>query len=193
MRNEILQNALGAIHNIHISPIDPRMLRLERRIKQVIPRPADRLPSRALRREAMSVLHLLTGDLPKVLLHDEGAVERDMICPHLDAVQLARQDGERIVGGVADEEGEVDQFVGVGELGQEVEVFVDVRSRVSQRGEDEDPFPVFPSFGGRLDRVEVYVIDGGRVDLDGSVVVEEDGRLEMCAPVGLLVEGHLQR
>lgn len=141
----------------------------------------------------MPVLHLLTDDLPKVLLHNQGAVERDIIRPHLDAVQLARQDGERIVGGIADEEGEVDEFVRVGELGQEVEVFVDVRRRVSQRGEDEDPFPVLPSFGGRLDRVEVYVIDRGGIDLDGSVVVEEDGRLEMCAPVRLLVEGHLQR
>lgn len=36
------------------------------------------------------------------------------------------------------------------------------------------------------------MVDGGRVDFERCVVVEEDGGIQMARPGGLLVNGHLR-
>lgn len=82
-------------------------------------------------------------------------------------------------------------MVGVGELGEKVEVLLDVGRGVAERGEDEDLLFVDDGFHGRLDEVEVDVLDGRAVDLYGLMVVEEDGRLKMARPERLFIGAHL--
>ena len=95
------------------------MLRLHRRIQQVIARPRHRLPPRRLRLEAVSLIGFHAYDLggAEVLLDDGDAVEGDAVLELLDAFEFRGEHGQGVVCGVADEEAEVDEVVGVGELG----------------------------------------------------------------------------
>lgn len=191
MRDEILNNPLGRILNIHIPPVNPTMLRAHGRTQQIVPRAAHRLPPRPLRRKPMPVLHILSQRDAEIFLDDLRAAEGDAVRPRLHPLQLHGQDGEGVVRAVADEEGEVDEVVGVGELGEEVEVLFDVGRGVAERGEDEDALFVDQRLGGGVDGVEVDALDGGAVDLDRGVVVEDDGRLEVAGPLCLFGCRHL--
>lgn len=93
----------------------------------------------------------------------------------MDALELFGEDGEGVVGGVADEEGEVDEVVWVGDLRDEVEVVVDVVCGIAQWGEQEDALFICGALWRRDDGVEVDELDGAGVDLDGGVVIKENG------------------
>lgn len=114
MRNKVLQNLLRRILNIHIPPIHPAVIRLQRRIQQIVPRLPHRLPSGTLKLEAMARLHILPLNNPKILLNNHDATKRDFrIRVILDPLQLGCEQRHSIVRGVADQERQVDQVMWV--------------------------------------------------------------------------------
>jgi len=68
----------------------------------------------------MPVLDVLGHRNAQVFLHDLGRAKR--VWTSLHAVELCGQDAQGVVGAVADEESQVNQFVGVRELADEVKV-----------------------------------------------------------------------
>jgi hypothetical protein len=142
----------------------------------------------------MSLLHGHLGLGTKVLLDDGSAAETDFfIGMVLDAIELGGQVGQGVILGIADEEGQVNQVVGIGQLVQEVEIIGEVGGGVAERGQDEDALTVVEGLGSGLDWVEIDFGDGGAVDFVGLVVVEEDGGLGVCIPLDHFVEGHFHR
>ena len=191
MRNKILNNLTRTILNIHITPIHPTMLTLQRRTQQIIPRPSQRLPPPRLRLEAMPILDLHRVEHAKILLHNHRAAERHVLVGvRLHALQLGRQQAHRVVQRVADQEGEVDEVVGVGQLGEQVEVLLEVGGGVAERGQDQDALLVRDGVGRGGDGVEIDFGDGLVGDFDGRVVVVDDGRLEVRVPRRVLVGCH---
>ena len=190
--HEILQNPLGTIDNINVTPVDPRVIGLQSRVEQVVAGTTNGLAPGTLRSESMSLLdaHLDAGT--KVLANNGGAAEADFfVGVVLDAIQLGGQIGQGVILAVADKESEIDQLVRVGQLVQEVEVFLEVGGSVAQRGQDEHALTVGHGLGRGGDGVQVDFGDGGVVHFVGFVVVEEDGGLRMGVPLDHLVEGHL--
>lgn len=76
-------------------------------------------------------------------------------------------------------------------FGEKFEVLGEERGGVFQRGENENPLLVQHRLSGGLDGIEVDVLDRWGFDLEGRVVVENDGSLKMCVPPGLLVLRHV--
>lgn len=183
MRHEVLQDLLRAVHNIHIPPVDPRMLRFQRSIKQVIPRPSDGFPPGSLRSEPVSGLDIHRQiRLAKVLLHDRRTMEGNFVCPRLYPIQLAREHSKCFVGRVTDEECQVDQIVRVCEVGEEIEVLAKIEGCISERGEDEDALLIADGARGGYDRVEVDARDRAGIHHVWLVVVEQHWCLQVLAP-----------
>lgn len=80
--------------------------------------------------------------------------------------------------------------MGIRELREQLEVGREIRGGVLEGCQEEDPLFVLNGLGGGLDRVKVDMLDGRRVDLDGLVVIEYDGCLEVGMPLLLLIERH---
>lgn len=191
MGNEVLKNLLGAVYDIDVAPVDPGVLWLHGSGQEVVAGATHGLPSGTLSLERVALLDALAKLEAEVLLDNHSAVEGDLVRAALDAIQFRGQDCESIILGIADQESEVDQVVGVGKLGNQLEVFGQVRGGVLERGKDQDALLVVDGLAGGLDGVEVDVLDGGVVDLQGLVVVEDDGGLEVASPRSLLIERHL--
>lgn len=189
--NEVLENLLGAVDNVRISPVDPGVLRLKGSRKEVVARAPHGLAARALGSKRVALLNILAQLEVKVLLDNQGAAEGDLVGALLDAVKLGSKDSKRVIGRVADEEGEIDQVVGVGKLGDQLKVLGEIPGGILEGGEDQDALLVGDGLGGRLDGVEVDVGDGGRVDFDRSMVVEDNRGMKVSTPSLLLVKGHL--
>ena len=165
MSDEILEDLPRAIDNVDIPPVNPGMLRPHGRGQEVVPRLAHSFPARPLRLEAVAVLDALAQLKAKILLDNGCTAEGDFIRPLLDTVELGGEDGEGVVGGVADEEGQVDQVMRVGQLGDQFKILGQKVLGVFQRSQDEDALFVCDGLGGGLDWIEVDVLDGRRVDL----------------------------
>lgn len=140
MGNEVLQDSPRAVNNVHISPVDPGMLRLQGGGQKIVPRLAHRLSTGALGLKGMSLLHVLTQVEVKVLLDDDGAVEGNFAGLSLEAVQLRGKDGQCIIGRVGDQECDIDQTMWVRKLGKELEISRKIRRGILEGGEDQDPF-----------------------------------------------------
>lgn len=182
MGNKVLDDLLGTVDDIHVSPVHPRVVVLEGRGQEVVPCLAHGLAARRLGREAMAVLDVLAQREPEILLDDHGAPKGNAVWALLDAVELGGEDGEGVVGSVAHEEPEVDEVVGVRELGEKLKILGEVTRGVLERGEDEDSFFVLHGLGGGLDRVQVDMLDRGGFDFKRGVVVEHDGGTEVRRP-----------
>lgn len=162
--NEVLEDLLGAVNDIHVSPVDPGVLRLQGSREEVVAGATHGLAARTLGSERVTLLNILAQLEVEVLLDDHGAVEGNLVGTLLDAVKLGSEDSKSVIGRVADEEGEIDQVVGVGKLGNKLKVLGEIPGGILERGEDQDALLVGDSLGGGLDGVKVDVGDGGRVD-----------------------------
>lgn len=189
--DKVLDDLAGAVFDVDVPPVDPGMLGLEGGREKVVSGAAHGLSARALGGETVAVLDGLRDMDAEILLDNHDAAEGQVVglC-RLDALKLLGQDGQGVVGRVANQEGQVDQVVGVGELGDEIKVVVDVRGGVAERSEQQDALLVGGGLGGGLDGVEVDALNGGGVDFDRGMVVEQDGGL-VGAPEHLLVGRHL--
>jgi len=193
MRDKVLNDLIGAIDNIHVAPVHPRVIRLESRSKQIVTSAAHGFAAWTLSLKRVARLDALVQFEAKVLLDNHGAAEGDMIRTALDALELGGQHSQSIIGAVADQESQVDQVVRVGQLGDQLEVLVEVGSGILERGKDQHALLALQRLGGRLDVVEVDVDDGRRVNLDRGVRIEDDGRVQVGGPSFLLSESHLCR
>lgn len=70
----------------------------------------------------------------------------------------------------------------VGELGNKLKVVGEEWRGVLERGENEDSFVVDDGILSRFDGVQVDVLDRGRFDLEGTMMIEDDGCLQMTVP-----------
>lgn len=183
--NKVLENLLGAVHDIYIPPVHPRMLRLERRGQEVVAGLAHGLAPGSLGLEGMTLLDTLAQLESKVLLDNHGAPE--LVGALLETVELGRQDSEGIIGRVANEEAKIDQIVGVCKLGKKLEILGEVGGGILERSENENSFFVLDSLGGGLDGVQVDVVDGGLVDNQGRVVIKDYWRVMVGVPCCLFV------
>lgn len=190
MGNKVLENILGAVDNIHIAPIDPRMLRLESSGKKIVPGLAHSLATRALGLKRVPILYTLAKSKVEILLDDHGRVERNLVRSLLNSVEFRGQDSQGVVFRIGDKERQVDQVVRVGELSKELKILGQIGGGILQRAHDKNSFLVDDSFASRLDTVEVDVLDRGRVDLEGFVVIEDQGSLHMSVPSSVLVLTH---
>lgn len=189
--DEILNDLVGAVLDVHIAPVDPRVLGLQGSGEKIVSCAAHGLSARALGSEAVSVLYALREVDAKVLFDNHGAAEGKVLgLGGLYALQLFGQDGEGVVCGVANQEGEIDQVVGVTEARDQVKVVVDVVCGVAQGSKQEHALVVVTALCRRDDWVEVDLFNGAGVDLDGRMVVEQDWGL-VGAPENLLVGSHL--
>jgi hypothetical protein len=130
MSNEILENLGRAVDNVNVPPINPRVLGLQGSGQQIVSGSAHGLPARALGLEPVSVRDILAEMEAEIFLHNGGTSERDIIRSLLNTFKFGSEDRESIVLGVADEEGEVNQSMGVGKLGKKLKVLGKVRSGV---------------------------------------------------------------
>ena len=172
--DKVLDDLGRAVLDVDITPVDPAVLRLHSSTEKVISSLAHSLSARTLRSETMSILDTLAQMNAEIFLHYGSAVEGDRVGATLNALEFLGKDGEGVIGAVADEESEIDQLVRVGQLRDKVEVVVDVGSGVAQRGEEENALLVVNGLSRALYGIEVDTADGGVIDLDGSVVVEDD-------------------
>lgn len=191
MGNKILQNLIGTINDIDVSPVDPRMLRLQGSSQEVVASFAHGLPTGTLCLETMAILNILAKLEAKVLLDHHGTPKGNLVRTLLNTVELSGEDSEGLIGRVADEEGKIDEVVRIGKLGKELKVFREMRSSVLEGSEEEDSFFVLDSLHGGLDRVQINVGDSGLVDHEGSMAVEGYWGLLVSGPCCLFVKGHL--
>lgn len=182
MSNKILDNFGRAVLDVDIAPVDPAVFGLHGGAEEIIPGLAHGLSAGALCSKTVSVLDTLAQMDAEIFLDNGDAVEGDGIGAALDALELFGEDGKSVVGAVADEEGQVDELVRVGQLRNEVKVVVDVGGGVAQGGEQQDALLVVNGLSGALYGVQVDAVDGAVVDLDGGVVVEDDGGLQAAGP-----------
>lgn len=189
--DKVLENFLGAVDNVHISPVDPGVLRLEGSREEVVARATHSLATGTLGSERVALRNILAQLEVEVLLDNHGAAEGYLIGALLDAVKLGSKDSKSVIGRVADEEGKIDQVVGVGKLGDQLKVLGEIPRGILEGGKDQDALLVGDGLGGRLDGVEVDVGDGGRVDFYRSVVVEDNRGMKVSTPSLLLIKGHL--
>lgn len=191
MSDKVLDDFRRAVLDIDIAPVDPAVFRLHGSTEEVISGLAHGLSTRTLGSETVSVLDVLAQMDAEIFLHNGDTVEGDRVCAGLDALELFGQNGKSIIGAVADEESEVDEVVRVCQLRDQVEIIVDVGSGIAQRSEKENALLVVNGLSCALDGIEIDAVDGGVVDLDGGVVVEDDGCLQAPRPQHLLVRCHL--
>lgn len=193
MGDKVLNDLLGAVHNVDVAPIHPCVFGFESGRQQVIPRLTHSFSSGALGGESVSRLHVHVEGGPEILLDDGHAVERDLVRPLLDSVQLGSENRQCIVDRVSHEESQINEIVGVGQLGEEIEVLDEIGRRISQGGEDEDSFPVADCSRRRHDGIQINALNCARVDFVGLVVVEQHRGLEVLVPCHHFVIGQLGR
>lgn len=182
MSDEVLDNLRRAVLDVDVTPVDPAVLRLHGGAEKVISSLAHSLSARTLGSETMSILNTLAQMNTKIFLNDGSAAEGNRVGTSLNALELFCKDGQSVVGAVTDKESEIDQLVRVGQLRDQVEVVVDIGSGVAQRSEKEYALLVVNGLPCALYGIEVDGGNGGVVDLDGSVVVEDDGSLQAAGP-----------
>ena len=129
--DEILNDLGRTVLDIDITPVDPTVLRLHSSAEKVISSLAHGLSARTLSSETVSVFDTLAQMNTEIFLNHSSAAERDRVGTTLDALEFFGEDGEGIIGAVANEESEIDQLVRVGQLRNEIEVIVDVGSGVA--------------------------------------------------------------
>lgn len=125
----------------------------------------------------MTILDRLAEMTTKVFLHNRDAVERNIIRAFLDAIKLHTKHSQSVVSRVSNQESEIDEAMGIGQLGNEFEILGKIRRSIFQGGKDENSFFVVDSLARGFDSIEVDMRNGGFVDFYRSVVVEDDGRL----------------
>ncbi len=189
MGNEILNDLFRAVYNVDITPVDPGMLGFQSCGEQIISCLSHLLPAWALGGETVSRLNIHVEVAAKIFFDDRDTVEGDLICSLLDPVEFGGEDGERVVDGVAYQEGEVDQVVGVCHFGEEVKVFDKVGRRVAKRSEHKHSFLIAECSGCGNDGVQVDAFDGAGIDLVWFVVVKEHRGLKVLVPCYHLVLG----
>lgn len=175
--DKVLNDLGRAVLDVDIAPVDPTVLRLHGSAEKIISCLAHCLSARTLSSKTVSILDILTQMNTEIFLNNGSAVEGDRVGAILDALEFLGEDGKCVISAVADEESEIDQVVGVGQLRNEIEVVVDVGSGVAQRSEKEYALLVVDGLSRALYGIKVDTADGGVVDLDRSVVVEDDGGL----------------
>lgn len=192
MGHEVLQDTLGTVGNVHVAPVHPGVIGLQSGVEEVIPGTGDSLASWTLCGERVSLRHSHLNVGTEVLLDNGCAAEANFLLGVvLDAIEFGGEVGEGVVLAVTNKEGQIDQIVWVGKFVKEVEVFGQVRSGITKRGQDEYTFAVESGLGGGLDGVQVEIGDSGGVDFVGFVAVKEDGGLGVGTPFDHLVNGHL--
>lgn len=129
--DKVLNDLGRTVLDIDITPVNPAMLRFHSRAEKVISSLAHSLSTRTLSSETMSILNTLTQMNTEIFLDYGSAVEGNRVGTVLDALEFFCEDGEGVIGAVADEESEIDQLVGVGQLRDEIEVVVDVGGGVA--------------------------------------------------------------
>ena len=102
MLHEVLQDSLGALNDVDISPVHPRVLGFEGSGKQVISSAPHSFPTRTLSLKRMPLLNVLAQHEVKILLDDGGAIEGNMVIAALDAVKLIRENSDGIISRVRD-------------------------------------------------------------------------------------------
>lgn len=143
--HKVLNDLLGAVHDIDVAPVDPGMVGLQGSGEQVVASSAHGLPARTLSLEPVTILDILTELEAKILLDDRGAPERNGVGPLLYPVELHGQNSDGVVGRVSDQECDVNEMVRIRQLGEQLEVLGQVRGGVLEGGQDEYPFVVLKS------------------------------------------------
>lgn len=193
MSDQIFQDLLRAIDNVDIAPEDPRVFWLQRRIQEIVPGSSHCFSPRALRRKSMSGLDVHVQRSAEIFLDDCHAVEWNLVGPLLYSVELGRENGQGVIGGVADEESKIDEIVRVGELGQEIKILDQIGGSVSQRRQDKDSFSIADRSRRGDDGIEVDPLNGARVDFVRFMVIEQHWCLQVLIPRHHFVLGHLIR
>jgi len=192
--DEVLDDLLRAVDDIDVSPVHPGVVGLQSRVEKVVAGSTNGLATGTLGGKGVPVLDVHVDDCSKVLLDNRRAAECDLLLRLLlDALQLRREHGKGVIGAVANQEGQIDKLVRVGQFGDEVEVLGEVGGRVSQRSQDEHLLAVGNGLGGRLDGIQIVGGDRAGIDFVRLVVVEDDGCLEMSVPLDHLIDRHLHR
>lgn len=189
--DKVLNQAVGALLDISITPVHPRMLGLQCGVEQVVARLGHGLAARSLGGIGMSFLDILAQLVVEVLDNHGGASEGDLVGAALDAVQLGGKGRVGVVFRVGDEEGKVNQVVRIGQLGQQVKVLGQVLGGVLEGRQDEDSLFVGNGLCGGGDGIQIDIVNGGRVELDRGVVVIENGCLQVTVPSGVLIRRHV--
>ena len=122
MAHQIFDDGDGILHDIDIPPIDPLVLRLQRRIEQIVPGSADSLPSRTLGLEAMSVFHTLGEIVAEIFFDDHGTAVAGGVAGGLKLLEMVLENLESVIFAISDQEGEVDGLVGVSQFLEELEI-----------------------------------------------------------------------
>ena len=122
MAHQVFDDGDGILHDIDIPPIDPFVLRLQRRIKQIVPRSADSFASRTLCFEAMSVFDTLGEVVAEVLFDDHGTAVAGGVAGGLKLLEMVLENVESVIFAISDQEGEVDGLVRVGQFLEELEI-----------------------------------------------------------------------
>lgn len=158
--HKVLNDAWRILLDIDIAPVNPAVLWLERSVQEVVSGPTHGLSPGTLSLEAVALLNVLGEVEPaKVLFDDLDAVERNGRRHLLHALELGRKDCLCLILGVANEESKINQFVGVGELNDELKILWKVAGGIAKRREDENTLFVLDGIRCAVDIVEVDMLD----------------------------------
>lgn len=114
MAHQIFDDGDGILHDVDIPPIDPLVLRLQRRIEQIVARSADSFPSWTLGFEAMSVFNTLGEIVAEVFFDDHGTAIAGGVGSGLETCEMVLENFESVVFAISHQECEVDGLVRVG-------------------------------------------------------------------------------
>lgn len=191
MGDKIFQNGLRAIFDVDVSPVHPRVVILEGRRQQEVSGLGHALTTRSLCGITVSVLDILLQVRTKVFGNHASAAERDIVGTPLNSIEFGGEHGVGVVGGVGNQESDINQAMRVGELGEELKISLQVLRSILEGGHNKNLLLVDGSFLGRLDGVKVNVLNRGCVDLQRGMMVVQDRRLHVRAPSGKLILGHI--
>lgn len=90
--DQVLENLVRAVLNVHIAPVNPAVLGLQSSTQQEVPGLAHSLSARTLCLETMSFLDAHSNRLliREILLDDHDTVERHFVVAALDSLEFHR-------------------------------------------------------------------------------------------------------
>lgn len=167
--HQIFENREWRRFDVDISPVNPAMCGAQSCTQQPVTCLGHALSSASLGSETVSTLDVLVDLLSKVLLDDRDLTEgHTVLFASLQLGQKIGEKGESVILGVTNQEGQVDEVVGVGQVAQMRKEHGQVRRSISKRSAEEDSLFALPASRGALNIGKIVVSDSLKLELLAS-------------------------
>jgi hypothetical protein len=159
--HEVLKNSRRGSLDIGVSPVNPRVVGSQGSTEEPVTGLGHGLSAGSLGGESVTVLDVLLDLLTEILLDEGNVSERhSVIRVILEVGKVLLELRKSLVLGVRNQEGKVDQVVGVGEVSHVGEEHGKMSFGITKRDTEEDTLAAFPTTSSSEVVVEVIMADG---------------------------------